>query len=134
MVLAVKFNFSHQVFRQMTSAVYYFQHKYDLKKDYVGRSLQLYNELTQMFVRLYEKPPNQLTPLEEELRYNSPDASSWNVRAWSHPPTALQLESAKLIVRQNSLQPYGMNKELNFECKEEFQKFCMWYTEERQKK
>lgn len=134
MTLSTKLHIPEYVFRQMTSAVYFFQHKHDRTKDYVGKSLLLYNDLTQMFVKLYEKPVDQLNPLEEELRYNSPDADLWNVRAWSHPPVMLELEATKMVIKLNSLHPRGLNKSITLESKEDFQKFCVWYTTERQKK
>lgn len=124
---------SLHAFRKLTSAVYYFQHKFDRTKHFVGKSLQIYSELTQLFSRLYEKSAENLNPLEKELRYHSSDAQQWNFRMWQYSPTELELECAKLIIKQRCLQPHGLNSELRLVSKDDFTKFCIWYTEERRK-
>ena len=130
-VLATKTFCSYQVFREMRSGVYYFQHKYDRTKHYAGKSLQLYVDLTQMFTYLYEKPVEQMNPLEIHLRFHNPDANLWNVRAYEYDLESLDLELLKLIVQQRCLHPEGLNEKLTIVTKQDFAKFCEWYTKER---
>ena len=133
MVLSKKLSISLHVFRRMHCAVYYFQHKYDPSKHFVGKSLELYDDLTRLFSRLYEKPIEQLNSLEKELRFNSSKSEQWNVRAWTHSKEELDYEFCKLIVQRKSLQPSGLNEELKFISRKDFTKFCEWYTEQRHK-
>lgn len=130
MVLSTKLDIPHHVFRRMRCAVYYFQHKYDPTKQFAGKSLQVYEDLTQLFTRLYEKTIDSLNPLEVELRFHSSDAVLWNVRAWEYSYETLDLELAKVIVKQKCLRPNGLNKELSV-ISSDFGKFCEWYTQER---
>ena len=93
----------------------------------------LFDDLTKLFSCLYDKPDEKMSSLELELRYGSPDASQWNVRAWSHPADKIYLEQAKLIIQHRTLQPCGLNTEVNFFSRKDFNSFCEWYTDHRLK-
>ena len=60
--------------------VYIFIHKNEEHLRYVGKSRNAYQEIVQLFNRLFEKPENKLSPIEMELKYNYPDADSWHFR------------------------------------------------------
>jgi hypothetical protein len=130
MVLANKLGFSLHAFRRSQNFIFYFQHKYDAKLHYVGKTYQLYDHLTRLFSRLYDKPQKLLSPLEEALRFECSDADKWNVRAWSCTMDVLDLELAKTIVKMRSLRPCGLNRELIVlgDC---YEPFCQWFTEYR---
>ena len=132
-VLCRKINISLHVLKRTTSGLFFFQHKFERQKQYIGKSLSLYNDLTLLFSRLYEKPTENLNSLEKELRFYSSDAKDWNVRMWQYPPDILDLECAIMIVQQRCLYPYGLNKELVISSKKDWTTFCEWYTEHRQK-
>ena len=118
----------------MQTGVYLFQHKFDIKKKYIGKSMALYSDLTRLFSGLYDKPDEKMTALERELRYGTPDAKDWNVRVWGTPPDKTYLEQAKLIIQHRTLVPSGLNEEVSFVSRKDFNAFCEWYTEFRRKK
>ena len=133
-VLSQKMSFSLRGFRQLRCGVYFFQHKLDENKKYVAKSLTLYDDLTRLFTGLYDKPDEKMNALELELRYKSPDAKSWNVRAWSaQTPEAADLELTKRTTQHRTLQPSGLNEEIAFVSRAHFNSFCEWYTEHRMK-
>lgn len=132
-ILSHKILVSPQVFRNMMCGVYYFQHKFQPTKQYVGSSLKLFLELVTLFERLYEKKEDKLNSLERELRFNSPDASEWNVSVWTCHADNLSLELSKLIIQQRALSPNGLNESLDFVSRMHFNSFCEWYTEYRLK-
>ena len=132
--LCRKMTLSMQAFKGMSSAIYYFQHKYEETKHYVGKSNAAHTDLVTLFSRLYEKSEEKLNTLERELRFNSPDAKDWNVSIWACHFDNLDLEETKLIVQQRSLYPEGLNEQLNFTSRRHFNLFCEWYTDYRLKK
>ena len=132
-VLCKKMTISLQAFRGMTVGVYYFQHKFKDKKQYIGQSLNLHSDLVSLFSRLYEKKEDHLNNLEKELRYNSPDADNWNVSVWTCHHENLAFLHTKLVVQQRTLPPNGLNECIEFNSRKHFHLFCEWYTEYRLK-
>lgn len=132
-VLSGKVFMSPQVFRTMMCGVFYFQHKFEPTKHYVGSSLKLFHHLVSLFERLYEKKEDNLNNLERELRFNTPDASDWNVCVWICHADDLSLEVSKHIIEHETLPPKGLNESLEFVSRKHFHAFCEWYTEYRVK-
>ena len=132
--LAKKCNIQSMALAQMKSATYYFQHKFDHKAHYIGKSHEVLSDLTRLILRLYEKPEDKLNVLEKEMKYKYPDANEWNVRVWACNSQQLDYEWARNIIRCDSLQPRGLNELFVLHSESEWTNFCQWYTEFRKKK
>ena len=137
-VLCKKANFNWSSLTATSSALYLFLHKSEEKKRYIGKSRYCYQELVQMFHRLFEKPESKLSPIEVELKYFNPDADNWHFRLYPVPVSGnLEAELNYKIIHHGTLHPLGLNPEIRFTSKEQFYVFAenyVKYTRERSKK
>ena len=79
-----------------------------------------------MLEHLYVKNDLRLTPLEKELR-RYPSANEWIVRLKiSITQDDLYLELAKCIITHDTLEPNGLNTELQLYTKGDWVKFTEW--------
>ena len=132
--IAKKCNIQSMALAQMKSAVYYFQHKFDIKAHYVGKSTDVLSDLTRLILRLYEKPESKLNVLEKEMKYNYSNANEWNVRVWGCHIQQLDYEWARNIIRCDSLRPRGLNEVFVLHSESDWTNFCQWYTDFMKKK
>lgn len=110
----------------MRAGIYTFAHKTNTKLTYSGGSYDLLNDLASMMDNLFMKNDLHLTPLEVELRRN-PSAADWIVRLKiSILPDEVCLELAKAIISHDSLQPNGLNPDLQLYTKADWIKFTEW--------
>lgn len=115
--------------------VYYFVHREHKAKGYTGKSHNAFYDLVQMFHSLYDKPEEKLNPLEEELKYNLPDASGWFIRLISVGNAAsLKCMESWSIVLHHTLQPEGLNPNLSFLSREQFDEFAEMYAKKLREK
>lgn len=131
--LAKKCGIQSMALAQMKSAVYYFQHKFDPKAHYVGKSHDVLNDLTTLIFRLYEKPESKLNMLEKEMKYKYSEASEWNVRVWGCHVQQLEYEWARNIIRCDCLNPRGLNQLFALHSESDWINFCQWYSDFRKK-
>lgn len=130
-VVSDKLHSKLQSFKNLHSGIFVFQCKEPPQMAYVGKSKALRTDLTELIRGLTEKNDTSFNTLEEELRFHYPYAKQWNVRAWEYPVDQTNLEQAKLIIKLRSLKPCGLNTELEWFSREEFDAFCQWYTQYR---
>ena len=115
-----------QALSKVRAGIYIFAHKYNYKLTYCGGSCDLLNDIARMLEQLYVKNDLRLTPLEKELRRH-PSANEWIVRLKiSITQDDLYLELAKSIITHDTLEPKGLNTELELYSKSDWAKFVEW--------
>ena len=118
-------------FRTSTCGLYLFVHKFDTCKRFVGQ-FKGPEGLIHLFHQLYDKPEWKLNPMEQELKFNCPNAADWYITVtlvYDHDE--LEFLLAKKVVQYRTLNPTGLNTKLSFTSKEHFYRFAEWYAEYR---
>ena len=125
-MIANKSTYSLQALTKVRAGIYVFAHKTNFKHIYCGGSYDLLNDVASMLEHLFLKNDLHLTPLEVQLR-RCPSASEWIVRLKiSITQEDLHFELAKAIVTHESLQPNGLNTELQLYTKSDWLRFIEW--------
>ena len=113
-------------FLRARCGIYIFKHNFESTLKYCGGSFDLLKDIASMLEWLYVKDDLQLTPLEKELRCY-PSANDWIVRLKvTETQDELYLELAKSILMHDTLQPNGLNTELELYTKSDWIKFTEW--------
>ena len=133
-VIADKVQMNVQTFSGFTQGAYFFQHKWVHELKYVGCSYDVHSELVKLFQTMYDKSEEDLNPLEAAIRFKQPDAPLWSIRVWRIDSTEqLDVEAAKLMIKYRTLHPCGLNKEVRLSSASQWETFCSWYTQQRNK-
>ena len=124
-MLGVKSQFSVSALQKMQSAVYVFAHKSIRHIRYCGGSYDILNELVSIFEGLQSKNAALLSPIEVELKRHSL-AADWVIKIIPTTPEELHLCRAMEIEKNNTLNPDGLNPELELFSKTDWDKFIEW--------
>jgi len=124
-VLGAKSQLSVSALQKMQSAVYVFAHKSIRHIRYCGGSYDILNELVSIFEGLQSKNAALLSPIEVELKQH-PLATDWAINIIPTTPEELHLRRAKEIEKNNTLNPDGLNPELELFSKADWDKFIEW--------
>jgi len=109
----------------MQTAVYIFAHKSIRHIRYCGGSYDILNELVSMFEGLQSKNVASLSPIEVELKRH-PLAADWVIKITPTTPEELHLCRAMEIEKNSTLNPDGLNPELELFSKADWDKFIEW--------
>ena len=94
---------------------------------YYASSHNLSKFLYDLFFNLYEKSNTELTPLEVELKYRSPQAEDWIFQYWPCKTTReASMEAFKKILTYKNLQPNGLNEALVVSGKDGWLELSDW--------
>ena len=124
-VLSVKSQYSVSALQKMQAAVYIFAHRSLKHIRYCGGSYDLLNELVSMFEGLHTKSATSLSPIEVELK-RYPLATDWTLKIVSTTTEELHLCRAMEIEKNDTLNPEGLNPQLELFSKADWQKFTEW--------
>ena len=132
-VIAAKLGMRVAAFADVGPAVYLMRHRIKKKAKWVGLSPDLCRTLCGFFFQLYRKDRSELSPIEVELKFFSPNAANWDIQVWFVVPKELVLERAKKIVEFKTLTPRGLNTSLTLTGKEMWEEFSSWFQAKKRK-
>ena len=118
----------------LTVGVVMLTHRKKKSARFIGSSSNLFSYLYKIFKDLYKKEVNELTPIEVELKYFSPNAEDWSMTVWLYDNAdQVSMATNQKLMEHCCLRPHGLNHEISWNSKEEWKEFASCYMKDKER-